>query len=165
MRLPSILLAGTILLAAATPARADVVCEWMDFAAKIGAASTPPPDAPRTGEHDRAGVQVPLAMFEALNAIDRRYESYLGMAPGDRTASPDVAAAAAAYHVLLAHFPGQKAALDDSLNIALLGAADPVARDKGKAIGEAAAKLALASGGFDPALKPVPFRPRTSPGV
>jgi hypothetical protein len=104
-------------------------------------------------------------MFEALNAIDRRYQSYLGLAAGDRTASQEVAAATAAYQVLLAHYPGQKAALDDSYNITLLGVADAGARDRGKAIGEAAAKLALAAGGFVEGMKPVPFRPRTSPGV
>ncbi|HEX8513745.1 MAG TPA: vanadium-dependent haloperoxidase, partial [Allosphingosinicella sp.] len=42
---------------------------------------------------------------------------------------------------------------------------DASARDKGKAVGEAAAKLALAAGGFDSARKPVPYRPRTSAGM
>jgi hypothetical protein len=105
-------------------------------------------------------------MFEALNAIDRRYESYLGMPAATVSgASQDAAATTAAYQVLLSHFPGQKTALDDSYNVAMLAVTDSAARDKGKAIGEAAAKLALASGGFDPARTATPYRPRTSAGT
>ena len=47
----------------------------------------------------------------------------------------------------------------------MLAVTDAAARDKGKAIGEAAAKLALAAGGFDPARTAVPYRPRTSAGT
>lgn len=160
-----LLLAAGATIAAASPASADTVCEWIDYAQLVGTAAAPPPDAPRTGEHDRAQTQVAIAMFEALNAIDRRYESYLGMARAAPGASQDAAAATAAYQVLLAHYPGQKASLDDSYNVAMMAVADSAARDKGKAIGEAAAKLALASGGFDPARKPEHYRPRTSAGT
>jgi hypothetical protein len=104
-------------------------------------------------------------MFEALNAIDRRYESYLGMAPAEPGASQDAAAATAAYQVLIAHYPGQKSGLDDSYEVAMLAVTDAAARERGKAIGEAAAKLALAAGGFDPARTPVHYRPRTSAGT
>jgi hypothetical protein len=158
-------LAATALAFGAAPASADVVCEWVEYGQAIAAAASPPADAPRTGEHDRAQTQMALAMFEALNAIDRRYESYLGMAPVAAGASQEAAAATAAYQVLLAHFPGQKAGLDDSYNVTMLGIADAAARDKGKAVGEAAAKLALAAGGFADGAKPIPYRPRTAAGV
>jgi hypothetical protein len=159
------LAAACAVLAGASPASADTVCEWIDYAQAVGTAAAPPPEAPRTGEHDRAQTQVALAMFEALNAIDRRFESYLGMAAAEPGASQDAAAATAAYQVLLAHFPGQKAGLDDSYDVTLLGIADSAARERGKAVGEAAAKLALAAGGFDPERKQVPYRPRTSAGM
>jgi hypothetical protein len=158
-------LAAGVAFVAASPASADTVCEWIDYAQAIGTAAAPPPEAPRTGEHDRAQTQVAIAMFEALNAIDRRFESYLGMAAAEPGASQDAAAATAAYQVLIAHYPSQKAGLDDSYEVAMMGIADAAARDKGKAVGEAAAKLALAAGGFDPARKPVPYRPRTSAGT
>ncbi|HEX8412509.1 MAG TPA: hypothetical protein VF637_01295, partial [Sphingomicrobium sp.] len=96
---------------AAGSASADTVCEWVDFAQTIQTAATPPPGAPRAPEHDRAQTQVALAMFEALNAIDRKYESYLGLPAADPRASQDAAAITAAYQVLLSHFPGQKTAL------------------------------------------------------
>jgi hypothetical protein len=165
MKKLAVLAAGALLASGAAPASADVVCEWMDFAQLIGAASQPPADAPRTGEHDRAQTQAAIAMFEALNAIDRRYESYLGMAAGDPTASQEAAAATAAHQVLVSHFPGQKTVLEDSYNVTMMGIADVAARDKGKAIGEAAAKLALASGGFVPDMAQTPYRPRTAAGV
>ncbi|MEA3010959.1 MAG: hypothetical protein QOJ91_2651 [Sphingomonadales bacterium] len=160
-----LIVAAGAAFAAASPASADTVCEWIDYAQAIGTAAAPPPEAPRTGEHDRAQTQVAIAMFEALNAIDRRYESYLGMAAAEPGASQDAAAATAAYQVLISHYPSQKAGLDDSYEVAMMGIADATARDKGKAVGEAAAKLALAAGGFDPARKPVPYRPRTSAGM
>lgn len=159
------LAAGAAFILASAPASADTICEWMDYAQTVGTAAAPPADAPRTGEHDRAGTQAALAMFEAVNAIDRQYESYVGMEAADPSASQDAAAATAAFQVMLAHFPSQKAGLEDSYNITMLNIADTVARDKGKAIGEAAAKLALAAGGLDPALAPVHYRPRTSPGT
>src|SRR5688572_15152777 len=135
------LMAGSALIAA--PAAADTVCEWVDFAQTIQPAAAPPPTAPRTPDHDRAQTQVALAMFEALNAIDRRYESYLGLAPADSKASQDAAAATAAYEVLVAHFPSQTQALSDSYAITLATVTDQRALDSGIAIGKSAAGLAL----------------------
>ena len=149
----------------AAPASADTVCEWIEYGEAISTAAAPPPDAPRTGEHDRARTQMAIAMFEALNAIDRKYESYLGMAAAEAGASQDAAAATAAYRVLITHFPGQKAGLDDSYNVTMLGIADKDAREKGKAVGEAAAKLALTSGGMDSKIALKHYRPRTAAGV
>ena len=148
-----------------SPALADTVCEWMEFTQAIQTAAAPPPSAPRVPDHDRAQTQVALAMFEALNAIDRRYESYLGLASADPAASQDAAAATAAYEVLLRHYPGQKATLDDSYALTVNEIADKKARDSGVAIGKAAAALALQAGGIDPAITQVPYLPRTQPGV
>ena len=159
----ALLAAGAALIA--SPATADTVGDWIDFANKIETAAAPPPTAPRTGADDHAVTQVALAMFEALNAIDRRYESYLGISVADPQASQDAAAATAAYRVLLTHFPGQKAALDDSYAIAMDEVRDAAARESGRRIGEAAAAAALKSGLIDPSIEQVPYLPATSPGV
>jgi hypothetical protein len=163
----TLLAAGAATLAAfgATPALADTVCEWIEFSQGIATAAAPPPTAPRTPDHDRAATQVALAMFEALNAIDRRYESYLNFPAGNPRASQDVAAATAAYEVLLAHYPSQKTALEENYTIALAAVPNAAARDSGKTIGKAAAKAALAAGGIDPSISQTPYRPRTQPGV
>ena len=147
------------------PASADTICEWYDFSQTIMAAAAPAPGSPRVPDHDRAGTQVVLAMFEAVNAIDRRYESYLGLPVRDRSASQDAAAVTAAYRVMLEHFPGQRATLDDAYSLAMSGIADETKREAGRQIGEEAARLALAAGGVDPAVAQTPYRPSTAPGV
>ena len=162
MRGFALLVAGSALVAA--PAHADTVCEWMEFANVIQAAAQGPM-ATRSADHDRAGTQTALAMFEALNAIDRHYESYLGLAPAAAGASQDAAAATAAYEVLIAHFPGQKDLLGDSYAMTLQTVADSAAREAGVAVGKAAAALALKAGGIDPGVAQSPYLPRSEPGV
>ncbi len=149
----------------ASPASADTICEWYDFSLAIAQAGSPTPGTPRTPDHDRATTQASLAMFEAVNAIDRRYESYLNLPQGSSTASQEAAAVTAAYRVLHEHFPSQRTALADSYNLAMSGISDEAAREAGKAIGEEAARLALATGGIDPQIVQTPYRPRTQPGV
>ena len=152
-------------LVTATPAAADTVCEWVEFAQSVQTAASPPASAPRVPDHDRAQTQVALAMFEALNAIDRRYESYVGMAPGDPKASQDAAAVTAAYTVLIAHYPGQKGAIEESYAIAMEQVPDSAAREAGKRVGELAAQAALKTGQIDPAVAQTPYLPVTSPGT
>lgn len=164
MRKTLSLLAVSVAVVAA-PANADTICEWMDFANKVETAAAPPPTAPRTGEHDRAQTQVALAMFEALNAIDQRYESYLGLAKDDSKADQTAAAATAAYQVLLAHYPSQKAALDESYAMSIDSVANAAARESGQRIGKAAATLALKAGLVDPAVTQTPYTPRAPTGV
>ena len=156
--------AATAALLTAQPARADTVADWWDFAARISTPYQPSAGGPRTPDQDRAATRAALAMFEALNAIDRRYESYLGFPAGDSTASQDAAAATAAYRVLLAAFPGQKTALDESYTMTMAAIPEGPRREAGRQIGEAAATAALAAGGIDPAIVQEPYRPRTAPG-
>jgi hypothetical protein len=54
---------------------------------------------------------VNLAMYDAVNAIDRRYQQYGPEFHGPRDASKEAAAISAAYQTLLNYFPGQAAAL------------------------------------------------------
>ena len=159
-------LCAMILSGVAAPAGADTVCEWMDFGAKVETAGVEAQKlVVRTGQYDRAQTQVALAMFEALNAIDRRYESYVNMPVAEASASQEAAAASAAYHVLLSYYPSQKSALDESYSMALEGVVDQRAREAGIAIGKAAAEGALKAGAADPSAVPVPYRPRTASGV
>ncbi|HEX8271058.1 MAG TPA: vanadium-dependent haloperoxidase [Longimicrobiaceae bacterium] len=153
-------MAALAALVFARPAAADTVCDWWEFANRIS-----PPWGGGTAEQMRTTTRASLAMFEALNAIDRRYESYLGFPAGDPEASQDAAAATAAYHVLLHHFPDKKAVLDESWAIAMAAVPDERRREAGRAIGEQAARAANAAGGIDPAVRQLPYRPRTAPGV
>lgn len=158
-------LAAIPLLAVAQPAAADTATDWIELTIKINNILKAPPGTPPRPDRPRATTRAALAMFEALNAIDRRYESYLGLTPGDPKASQDAAAASAAHHVLLDHFPNLKRSLDDSLAITLAVIPNGPAKDAGIALGQQAAKLALAAGGVDPAAPQTPYRPVTTPGV
>lgn len=158
-------LAAIPLLAVAQPAAADTATDWIELTIRINNILKAPPGTPPRADRPRATTRAALAMFEALNAIDRRYESYLGLTPGDPKASQDAATASAAYHVLLDHFPNLKRSLDDSLAITLAGIPNGPAKDAGIALGQQAAKLALAAGGIDPAAPQTPYRPVTTPGV
>jgi hypothetical protein len=162
--------AAALTAAAAQPASADTVCEWVDFAQRVaaaaaggggGGATTPPPRDP---ELSRAQTRVALAMFEALNAIDRRYTSYLNFPQGDPTASQDAAAVTAAHHVLLHFYPSQRAALEETYQVAMETVTDAAKREAGRLIGEAAARAAIRAGGIDPAIAQTPYRPRTRAG-
>src|SRR5688572_10904030 len=100
--------AAAAALLTAQPAAADTVADWWDFAARMSTPYQPSASGTPTPDQDRGPPGAALAMFEALNAIDRRYESYLGFPVADPTASQDAAAATAAYRVLLAAFPAHK---------------------------------------------------------
>jgi hypothetical protein len=153
--------AATALMMAAAPAKADTVADWWDYAGKI---ASPLTAAPQTPDQQRAATRASLAMFEAVNAIDRRYESWLGLPAGDPGASQDAAAATAAFKVLVAAFPAMKTSLEESYAITMDEIAEGPAKEKGRQIGEAAARAALAAGGVDPAIQQHPYRPRTAPG-
>ncbi|MDP8914674.1 MAG: vanadium-dependent haloperoxidase [Pseudomonadota bacterium] len=148
---------------ASSPASADTVTDWWEVANRYYNAAQGSP-GPLTPEIHRASTRAALAMFEALNAIDRRYRTYLNVPAGDAAASGDAAAATAAYKVLLQSYPANKAPLDESYALAMAGIKDERARETGRAIGEQAAQAALASILIDPAVAQTPYRPRTIPG-
>jgi hypothetical protein len=149
------------MLVAAQPARADTVADWWDYAMKIGG---PLNAAAQTPDQMRAVTRASLAMFEALNAIDRRYESYLGLPAGDPAASPDAAAATAAYTVLVQSFPALKTPIEESYQITMAEVPEGKAKEAGRLIGDSAGKAALKAGGLDPAVAQLPYRPRANPG-
>lgn len=152
-------MAAAAALAFAQPAAADTVSDWWEFANKLA-----PPGGGGTADQMRSTSRASLAMFEALNAIDRRYESYLNLPEGDPTASQDAAAVTAAYLVLVQHYPAQKTALDDSYAIAMEAIPDAGRREAGRLIGEQAAAAAMTAGGIDPAIVQTPYRPVTRAG-
>lgn len=149
--------AAAILAVAAQPAAADTVSDWWEVAARLQ-----PPGAPGTADQKRASSRAALAMFEAVNAIDRRYESYLGFPAGDPKASQAAAAATAAFKVLVHHLPQHKAVLEESYLLTMAGIADTPAKEAGRLIGEKAAEAAMTAGGVDPAMPVVHYRPLTT---
>ena len=162
MRSLSILAAGAAMLSA-QPARADVVTDWWDVANRYFNAGQGAP-GPRSPEMERATTRSALAVFEAVNAIDRRYQSHLNFPAGDPKASQEAAAATAAYKVLLHHYPANKAPLEEGYTLSMSGIPDSAAKAAGIAIGDQAAQAAIGASGVDPAFAMTPYRPRTVPG-
>jgi len=77
-------------IAAAPPAFADAITDWNENAVTLATPRMPPPAA------QRAVAIVQVAMFDAVNSIERRYRPYLVQLPVASTASKEAAAAAAA---------------------------------------------------------------------
>jgi hypothetical protein len=157
-------LAAAAALAVAAPAQADTATDWWEVANRFYLAGQVSP-VPRTPDLERASSRTALAMFEAVNAIDRRYESYLKLPVADPKGSQDAAAATAAFKVLLHHYPANKTVLEESHAMAAAGIADGPAKAAGIAIGEAAAAAAIPANGIDPAIEQTSYRPRAAPGV
>jgi hypothetical protein len=97
------LLVGAPLLAiaASTPARADTVSDWNQHA--IDALIVTAGQVPTVAVLHQAMVHG--AVYDAVNAIDRGYEPYLGAPRARRWYSKDAAAATAAYRVLVSIVP------------------------------------------------------------
>jgi hypothetical protein len=145
---------------AAAPARADVVTDWnlkaneLIVEAKLG---TPPAM--------RALAIVHTAVYEAANAVTKRYPAgalKLDAAPG---ASLDAAVAAANRAALLKLLPGQQPAIDSAYQAALAKVADGPAKAAGIAVGEQAAAAVLAVAAEDRANAAEAYRPHTTPGA
>jgi hypothetical protein len=84
-----------VLLAFPAVVAADVVTDWNLIAGTV---------APRFGapqQQSRVMAMVQIAVHDALNSIDPRYERYTSIGPASPSASPDAAVAAAARHTLL----------------------------------------------------------------
>lgn len=147
-------------LVCAQPARADIVIDWQDFANRINNSVDG-----RSPVTIAADAQMALAMFEAANAVDHRYQSYLGIEPAPPGVSEDAALMSAAHAVLVACYPDKKKMIDENYAVALEQLPDDAARQTGMALGEAVAAKAMTRGVIDKAIIQEPFRPRTAPGV
>jgi hypothetical protein len=145
---------------AARMAPADVVAEWNIKAGEIvvEARLLNPPAS-------RVLAIVQTAVFEAANAVTRRYPAgglQLEAAPG---ASVE-AAVAAANHVTLAKLlPDQQASVDAAYAAAMARIADGPAKAAGVAVGEKAAAAILAARAEDGAAAAETYRPHTTAGV
>jgi hypothetical protein len=154
-------LASTVLgIALATNVQAaDPIAAWNQISeTAVKTAGHPPPVAAL----DFAIVH--LAIYDAVESIERRYEPYYTLVPG-ATGSPSAAVAKAGHDVLIGLFPAQKATLDlDYANFLAANGVDPL--DPGTAVGALAAANMLAlradDGRFP--LNPPPFLGKTDIG-
>lgn len=151
------LLAGASLTA--TASGSDVVTDWNNqlLNAVQGTSMGPPPAS-------RAMAMTQLAVFEAVNSVDRTYAPYRGYYQTAAGTDKSAAAAAAAHGVLSSVFPTRRAIFDAQLATSLAAIPDGPGKDAGVALGRLSASGMLAHRSGDGASASVPVPQGTLPG-
>lgn len=156
-RLLSAVACGLVsMIAHSLSCRADTVTDWDTKATAAASAAA-------LGEREVAIVD--LAMFDAVNSIERRYQPYLEQLPTTEPTSADAAAASAAATALARLHPETAASFEAALAeyLAHLNAV-PEALANGTRLGEAVALKILAARANDGATEVDNYRPKTKPG-
>jgi len=153
-------LAAVAFFGLAHPASADVITDWNEHAVSFGVLHNigPPPA-------ERIIAMTQVAMFDAVNSIERKYPPYLVQLPASPTASKDAAAAAAAGTVLAGINPQTQPAMKSLLESYLAAIPDSPAKAEGIRLGEAVAAKILEERANDGARAPDTYRPRATAGI
>lgn len=103
------------------------------------------------GRSSNAMAIVHIAMFEVVNAVAGRYQSYVGLAPAPHGASVDAAIATAAHDTLVALFPSHETRLDALLaeDLSQIAGGKGRAKQDGIRLGQRAAAAILAARAAD----------------
>lgn len=125
---------------AAAPRSPDVLLAWNARVLDIAEAE----DGFLTLKGLRTAAMMHAAIHDAINAIDPRYEAYVGVTAEAGGADPVATAAEAAYAVAVSQYPDQDEALAAELDRWTAGL-DPETLDDSRALGAAAAGAILAA--------------------
>jgi hypothetical protein len=152
-------IAAALLLLPAT-SMGDAILDWNELgvAAVLAARQSPPESA-------RSMAMMHLAMFDAVNAIERRYAPYGTELRAPAGASANAAAASAARAVLAKLFPEQRETLEKAYAASLKQISGERGIEAGAALGEQAANDCIAMRVNDGVGAANLYRPLTSPGV
>jgi len=152
-------LVAAAMIGMAPSAFADVITDWNEKAV----AFVTPRMAPAAGQRVVAIMQV--AMFDAVNSIERRYRPYLVQLPVAPTTSKEAAATAAAGIVLASLIPQVQGQVKGMTTSYLASIPDSEAKAEGIKLGEAVAAKILEERAKDGADAPDSYRYKTKPGV
>ena len=107
-----------------------------------------------------------IAVYDAVNAIDGKFQPFYYKGSAAPGASEEAAAIAAAHRVLVNYFPAQKIGLDAQFSQSLSNInASSGAKSAGIAVGEAAAAALITARAGDGLEANVPYTPGSGPGV
>jgi hypothetical protein len=107
----SAIFALSILLAAPVMSRADAITHWNEITVSATLGGNPQVEAPRPGPSNLLDIaMVQIAMYDAVQAIERDYQPYCMDIPG-ASGSTVAAATKAAHDVLVHRFPAQSGAI------------------------------------------------------
>ena len=137
------ILGAAVALAMPAVASANEVTKWNEIAVNTVNAQPPITSAPPAGSMFMAMVQG--AVYGAVNAVDRHGKPYLVNRSFPK-ASPDAAAATAAFRVLDTLFPAQHETLQAAYDGSLAAIPERCGKDQGIEVGEMAAAAMLAEG-------------------
>lgn len=130
-------IALAVALVPLTVAQADVVTDWNQTALRATEIARMPPPV-----QARVMAMVHAAIYDAVNAIDKRHVVYAVTISAPPGASMDAAAVAAAHGILVRLFPLQQAITDAALATSLAHVPEGQARTDGLQVGrDVAAKL------------------------
>ena len=146
--------AACMLVSTAALSATDPVLEWNAIMVSTTAGQNPIVQA-------RFAAITQLAVFEAVNAIERDFDPYLGTVAARRTASAEAAAVAAAFTVLKEYFP-QAPGLEDARDASLGRIKDGIAKQEGLAVGMAAATAMIALRTDDGSAPPEFYMPQSN---
>ena len=153
------LLFGFALACPASAPLANVIVDWDSKAVDVIARSTPAPLS------QREAALVNIAMFDAVNSIDRHYLPYLVELTADPNTSREAAAATAAAMMLTALHPEASGDIRAMLSNYLAAIPDGEAKADGTKLGEAVATKVFNARASDGATAPDAYRPNTKPGL
>jgi hypothetical protein len=148
-----------VLLALHRPAAADVISDWNEKVVSFAIARGWGP------AELRVMAMTDLAMFDAVNAVERGYRPYLVNFVAKGPTSKEAAAASAAAGVLAGVDPSVAKEAKAALAAYLADIPEGVPKQNGIDLGEAVAAKMLGQRADDGAQAPDTYRPRTSPGV
>src|SRR5262245_48265932 len=134
---------------------ADAISDWNErTVAFVTTRRAPPPQA------ERVMAMVHVAMFDAVNSIERRYRPAIAQVPLPGAASKESAAVAAAGTVLAGLYP-EAAELKDAMATYLAAMAGGEAKSAGIRLGEAVAARVLEARANDGSQSADAYRPKT----
>jgi hypothetical protein len=164
----ALLLCGIVTVSFRASAQ-NPVTDWNYIAITSALAAN---QATAPGSNTQAGsilylAYVHLAIYDAVNAIDHRFQSYGSDVPGSADASKEAAAVEAAYRMLVYLFPDLVGTLTTQYSASLAVIPDTAAKTSGMQIGQSAATLiiGLRTGDGRGAAVPYSFPSVPTPGV
>lgn len=140
---------------------ADMVIHWNQIMQEM-CRSVQPGIGPTVAARDMAVMDV--AVYDAVNGIDGAYQPFLVRAKGPKDASPDAAAAMAAFRTLWGMFPKQRGTLAMDLVMSLMSLGNSKGVVKGVLWGEFVADRVLQARAHDGSNSNVQYQPGTAPG-
>ncbi len=137
----TVALFSLVLMLCGVAAAQNAVIDWNAIAvtAALNGDQTISPGSNTSGGTSVYLAYMHLAIYDAVNAIDHRFQPYGAEIPAPTGASVDAAVIAAAYNTLISYFPGQYDALTMQYMAALAVIPNGQTKDDGVMVGKASA--------------------------